>query len=110
MPEQPEKWPRGAAWTLTHAHDAGQVAGMSRTSALEFSFFLSIPTMLAATGNELYRAIKPKAGHGADVMGDSLTAGTRRTPAAMDVVPTPPGDYRAPHLADSFRRRASGRR
>lgn len=27
MPEQPEKWPRGAAWTLTHAHDAGQVAG-----------------------------------------------------------------------------------
>jgi hypothetical protein len=28
MPEQPEKWPRGAAWTLTHAHDAGQVAGI----------------------------------------------------------------------------------
>jgi undecaprenyl-diphosphatase len=47
---------------------SGQVAGMSRTSALEFSFFLSIPTMLAATGNELYRAIKPKAGHEADMM------------------------------------------
>jgi len=28
MPEQPEKWPRGQAWTLTHAHDAGQVAGI----------------------------------------------------------------------------------
>ena len=28
---------------------AGQVAGMSRASALEFSFFLSIPTMVAAT-------------------------------------------------------------
>ncbi|PBC09453.1 hypothetical protein [Mesorhizobium sp. WSM3859] len=28
MPEQPEKWPRGAAWTLTRAHDAGQVAGI----------------------------------------------------------------------------------
>lgn len=28
MPEQPQKWPRGAAWTLTHAHDAGQVAGI----------------------------------------------------------------------------------
>ncbi|RUW52987.1 hypothetical protein EOA32_10920 [Mesorhizobium sp. M1A.F.Ca.ET.072.01.1.1] len=28
MPEQPEKWPRGAPWTLTHAHDAGQVAGI----------------------------------------------------------------------------------
>ena len=47
---------------------AGQVAGMNRPSALEFSFFLSIPTMLAATGNELYRAIKPKAGHEGDVM------------------------------------------
>src|SRR5581483_1178641 len=29
---------------------AGQIAGMSRASALEFSFFLSIPTMVAATG------------------------------------------------------------
>jgi undecaprenyl-diphosphatase len=47
---------------------AGQVAGMSRPSALEFSFFLSIPTMLAATGSELYRAIKPKAGHESAVM------------------------------------------
>ena len=26
MPEQPEKWPKGAPWTLLHAHDAGQVA------------------------------------------------------------------------------------
>ncbi|WP_214473396.1 hypothetical protein [Mesorhizobium sp. dw_380] len=26
MPEQPEKWPRGAPWTLMHAHNAGQVA------------------------------------------------------------------------------------
>ncbi|TIS49861.1 hypothetical protein [Mesorhizobium sp.] len=24
----PEQWPRGAAWTLTHAHDAGRVAGI----------------------------------------------------------------------------------
>lgn len=36
---------------------AGQVAGMSRESALEFSFFLSIPTMFAATGYELLKAI-----------------------------------------------------
>src|SRR5260370_15291251 len=28
---------------------AGQIAGMSRASALEFSFFLSIPTMVVAT-------------------------------------------------------------
>jgi undecaprenyl-diphosphatase len=34
---------------------AGQVAGMSRASALEFSFFLSIPTMVAATGYDLLR-------------------------------------------------------
>ncbi|MGH9409776.1 MAG: undecaprenyl-diphosphate phosphatase, partial [Vicinamibacterales bacterium] len=31
---------------------AGQIAGMSRASALEFSFFLSIPTMIVATGYE----------------------------------------------------------
>ena len=29
---------------------AGQLAGMSRASALEFSFFLSMPTMIVATG------------------------------------------------------------
>lgn len=32
---------------------AGQVTGMSRAAALEFSFFLSIPTMFAATGYKL---------------------------------------------------------
>ncbi|MGI8890272.1 MAG: undecaprenyl-diphosphate phosphatase [Chthoniobacterales bacterium] len=38
---------------------AGQVAGMSRESALEFSFFLSIPTMFAATGYDLLKTLKP---------------------------------------------------
>lgn len=28
MPEQPDKWPKGVAWTLMHAQDAGQVAGV----------------------------------------------------------------------------------
>ncbi len=37
---------------------AGQVTGMSRTAALEFSFLLSIPTMLAATGYDLLKALK----------------------------------------------------
>ena len=46
----------------------GQIVGMDRPSALEFSFFLSIPTMLAATGNELFRAVRPKPGHAADMM------------------------------------------
>jgi undecaprenyl-diphosphatase len=50
---------------------AGQVAGMDRPSALEFSFFLSIPTMVAATGNELYRAIRPKAGSASELLSPS---------------------------------------
>lgn len=33
----------------------GQVAGMSRAAALEFSFFLSMPTMAAATGYDLLK-------------------------------------------------------
>ncbi|MGH7177448.1 MAG: undecaprenyl-diphosphate phosphatase [Tepidisphaeraceae bacterium] len=36
---------------------AGQSAGLSRSAALEFSFFLSIPTMIAATGYDLLNAI-----------------------------------------------------
>lgn len=47
---------------------AGQVAGMSRASALEFSFFLSMPTMAVAT---LYELLKSARGKGQD----SLTVG-----------------------------------
>src|SRR5437867_1690582 len=36
---------------------AGQVAGMSRPAALEFSFFLSMPTMLVATGYDFVKTI-----------------------------------------------------
>jgi undecaprenyl-diphosphatase len=39
---------------------AGQLAGMSRASALEFSFFLSIPTMLVATGYTLFKSLHGK--------------------------------------------------
>jgi undecaprenyl-diphosphatase len=39
---------------------AGQTAGMSRGSALEFSFFLSIPTMVAATGYDLLKSLRGK--------------------------------------------------
>lgn len=38
----------------------GQIAGMSRASALEFSFFLSIPTMAAATLYTLYKSLRGK--------------------------------------------------
>jgi undecaprenyl-diphosphatase len=52
---------------------AGQVAGMSRPSALEFSFFLSIPTMVAATGYDLLKSLRPK--HGATALGAMPTNG-----------------------------------
>ena len=39
---------------------AGQLAGMSRASALEFSFFLSIPTMVVATLYDLLKTLHPK--------------------------------------------------
>lgn len=41
---------------------AGQVAGMTRASALEFSFFLSMPTMAAATVYDLYKSVVPHEG------------------------------------------------
>jgi undecaprenyl-diphosphatase len=42
---------------------AGQLAGMSRAAALEFSFFLSIPTMVAATGYDLLKSLMGKTGN-----------------------------------------------
>ena len=39
---------------------AGQVAGMSRAAALEFSFFLSMPTMAMATVYTLYKSLSGK--------------------------------------------------
>jgi len=38
---------------------AGQIAGMSRPAALEFSFFLSMPTMAVATGYDFLKTIGP---------------------------------------------------
>jgi undecaprenyl-diphosphatase len=46
---------------------AGQLAGMSRSAALEFSFFLSIPTMVVATGYEAYKTLLPH--HGEPAIG-----------------------------------------
>lgn len=37
---------------------AGQVAGMSRAAALEFSFFLSLPTMVVATAYDLLKSVR----------------------------------------------------
>src|SRR3954470_10033753 len=41
---------------------AGQTAGLSRPAALEFSFFLSMPTMVVATGYDLLKTIRPHHG------------------------------------------------
>jgi undecaprenyl-diphosphatase len=38
---------------------AGQIVGLDRPSALEFSFLLSIPTMIAATGWDLIKEVHP---------------------------------------------------
>jgi undecaprenyl-diphosphatase len=38
---------------------AGQLVGLDRPAALEFSFLLSIPTMIAATGWDLVKEIHP---------------------------------------------------
>jgi len=38
---------------------AGQVVGMSRPAALEFSFFLSMPTMVVATGYDFLKTVMP---------------------------------------------------
>jgi undecaprenyl-diphosphatase len=40
----------------------GQICGLSRQAALEFSFLLSIPTMVAATGKDLRDSLKPTSG------------------------------------------------
>ena len=39
---------------------AGQIAGMSRAAALEFSFFLSMPTMAMAVAYSLYKSMRGK--------------------------------------------------
>ena len=54
---------------------AGQIAGLSRQAALEFSFFLSMPTMVVATGYDLLKTIRPH-------HGDAAEAGI--APLAMD--------------------------
>jgi undecaprenyl-diphosphatase len=45
---------------------AGQLAGMSRSAALDFSFFLSIPTMAVATSYDLLKSLR---GHGDNAIG-----------------------------------------
>ena len=48
---------------------AGQVAGMSRPAALEFSFFLSMPTMAAAVAYDLLKTLTAKGPEGSNPLG-----------------------------------------
>jgi len=41
---------------------AGQLVGLSRSAALEFSFFLSMPTMFAATVYDMYKSLQHHTG------------------------------------------------
>jgi len=50
----------------------GQLVGMSRPAALEFSFLVSIPTMIAATGYATLKTVHPSHKHAADAA-ESLT-------------------------------------
>jgi undecaprenyl-diphosphatase len=51
---------------------AGQLAGMSRSAALDFSFFLSIPTMVVATCYDLLKSLR---GRGENAIGVSYIDG-----------------------------------
>jgi undecaprenyl-diphosphatase len=62
---------------------AGQLAGMSRASALEFSFFLSIPTMVVATG---YTFLKSVMGKGENPIGVSDITGQQWVVLAIGFV------------------------
>ena len=46
---------------------AGELAGMSRPAALEFSFLVSIPTMAAATIYDLLKSLRPHTGEGSAI-------------------------------------------
>lgn len=54
---------------------AGQIVGMDRPSALEFSFLVSIPTMIAATGYDLLKTLHPKHAEGADAIAPLVMTG-----------------------------------
>lgn len=53
----------------------GQIAGMSRPAALEFSFLVSIPVMVAATGYDLLKTLHPKHVEGADSLAPLVMTG-----------------------------------
>ncbi len=65
----------------------GQIAGMTRSAALEFSFLVSIPTMIAATGYEALRTFHPHhaaaSSHAAAALAGSPLPAESLTPLVM---------------------------
>jgi undecaprenyl-diphosphatase len=61
----------------------GQIMGLSRAAALEFSFFLSMPTMAAATGLAL---LKTMFGHEANPVGATALTGGQWSTLAIGFV------------------------
>jgi undecaprenyl-diphosphatase len=57
---------------------AGQIAGLDRPSALEFSFLLSIPTMFAATAWDFLKEVHPSKAAGAAVATAQVTMNGER--------------------------------
>lgn len=53
---------------------AGQLVGMTRSAALEFSFFLSIPTMVVATFYDLFKSVRPHHGEPAAIAHLAMTS------------------------------------
>lgn len=53
---------------------AGQIAGLSRSAALEFSFFLSMPTMVVATGFDLFKTVFHGGGGEGNLAPHTMTA------------------------------------
>jgi undecaprenyl-diphosphatase len=65
---------------------AGQIGGLTRQTALEFSFLLSIPTMIAATGYDLFKEVFHR-GHsaGAEIVPPLAMTGERWAVLAIGV-------------------------
>jgi undecaprenyl-diphosphatase len=57
---------------------AGQIVGLDRPSALEFSFLLSIPTMIAATGWDFLKEVHASKAAGAAVASAQVTMNGER--------------------------------
>ena len=58
---------------------AGQLAGMTRMAALEFSFLVSIPVMVAATGYDLLKTLHPSHKH----LAEAAASGESIAPLVM---------------------------